>query len=309
MALMYEDAVFLQKLINYMNKYSDGHKAHKKTAVFLGNPGSNITYSTFSNLLDRLRIECNQTIKSKKNQNQKIGIRDFFSSLGFDEFKAIDFSDYEGADIVHNLNNINLPEKYHSIADLIFDTGTLEHCFNIPNALQNIHKILKENGVIVHVHPVNGYVDHGFYQISPTLLHDYYGTNQYKILGFVICPEVHYKYSKYYFKMQQYSEDVYWKNGYDTYHTYNKIPSHYPRAILCFAAQKTSKSTCSQQIIQSWYRQVNSLENISYNTSIEFNYEIKKPIPIFNFSFLRLLKGFSSIEKTLNLNFDLYYPN
>jgi SAM-dependent methyltransferase len=308
MAILYEDAVFLQKLINYLSQYQGCEGYSSKTLVSLGNPGTNITYSNFSKLLNRLGIECPEEIKSNKT-DQKINTRDFFAFLGFDDFKSLDFSNYERADIIHNLNNLNLPEEYHSVADLIFDTGTLEHCFNIPNVFQNIHRILKENGTIVHVSPVNGYADHGLYQISPTLLHDYYGTNQYKILAFVICPEVHYKYSRYYFKMEQYSQDVYWKNGYDNYSTYNKIPSQYPRAILCFAAQKTSKSTFSEEIIQNWYRQVNKLEKISYDTLIEFNYEIKKPIPISNFSFLKRLKGFPLIKKILNENFDLYYPN
>lgn len=307
MALLFEDAVFIQKVTNYLyNQREDAGKS--KTCIFLGNPGCNLTYLTYNKLLEKLGISPHITIK-EKTSDERIDIKDFFRSLGFQNLKSLDYSDYESADIIHNLNNLDLPKEHHSVANLIYDTGTLEHCFNIPNCFQNIHNLLKENGVIIHSNPVNGYVDHGLYQISPTLLHDYYLSNGYKIIGFAICPEVHYEYSKYYFKMEQYEEEIYWKNGYNNRSIYNTIPSKYPRAIVCFAAQKTNLSTCHTNIIQSWYRRVNNLEQWTYHTPVEFSYELKKAIPVPNFSFLKRLRNISFIKKFINENFDLYFPN
>ena len=36
------------------------------------------------------------------------------------------------------------------------------------------------------MNPCNGYIDHGFFQISPTLYFDYYLQNNFKILNSVI---------------------------------------------------------------------------------------------------------------------------
>ena len=58
----------------------------------------------------------------------------------------------------------------------------MEHVFNISEGLQNLNKMLKFNGYIMHLLPCNNYVDHGFYSINPTLLKDFYIQNNYKIL-------------------------------------------------------------------------------------------------------------------------------
>ncbi len=54
--------------------------------------------------------------------------------------------------------------------------------FNISEGLQNLNKMLKFNGYIMHLLPCNNYIDHGFYSISPTLLRDFYIQNNYKII-------------------------------------------------------------------------------------------------------------------------------
>jgi len=44
----------------------------------------------------------------------------------------MDYSDYEGAEIILDPNNIVLQE-YHEKFDVVFDGGTCEHVFNVPN--------------------------------------------------------------------------------------------------------------------------------------------------------------------------------
>ena len=60
--------------------------------------------------------------------------------------------------------------------------GTLEHVFHVPNALANLNAMLKPSGAILHVLPCNNWVDHGFYQFSPTLMFDYYAALQFEVL-------------------------------------------------------------------------------------------------------------------------------
>jgi len=107
-----------------------------------------------------------------------------FKSLGFSEVKSMDFSEFESADYIFDLNNGEIPEDLIEKFDVIIDGGTIEHVFHIPNALTNIHKMLREGGRIIHFSPSSNQIDHGFYMFSPTLFHDFYKTNNYDINNF-----------------------------------------------------------------------------------------------------------------------------
>ena len=114
----------------------------------------------------------------KEKLNQKL----FFETLGFKKIDTLDVSNYEGAEILFDLNEQNTPKELQNKYDFIYDGGTLEHLFNIGNALNHLTKMIKRMGVIFHNNPCNGYIDHGFFQISPTLYFDYYLTNNFKII-------------------------------------------------------------------------------------------------------------------------------
>lgn len=101
--------------------------------------------------------------------------------LGFTEVHAIDASDYEDADIIFNLNN-DCDDRWHNKFDLILDGGTLEHVFDIASAMKKLYRMLKPGGIIIHGSPLAGYVDHGFYSISPTFYLDFYDANDYEII-------------------------------------------------------------------------------------------------------------------------------
>ncbi len=105
----------------------------------------------------------------------------FFRSLGFNTVHSIDASGFENCTYVHDMNQ-PVPVSLHGRYDMIFDGGTIEHIFHIPNVLANIHSMLKEGGKIVHTAPVHNWVDHGFYSFSPGLFHDYYAANRYQII-------------------------------------------------------------------------------------------------------------------------------
>lgn len=104
-----------------------------------------------------------------------------FKILGFEEIHSIDVSPYENATYVHDLN-LPIPLELHNQYDVIFDGGTMEHVFSIPQVLTNLHHLLKQGGIIIHASPSHNYVDHGFYMFSPTFFYEYYAQNSYKII-------------------------------------------------------------------------------------------------------------------------------
>ncbi len=107
--------------------------------------------------------------------------RTFFSLLGFSEIRSCDYSDWESVDYLFDLNG-ELPTDLAGRFDVVFEAGTIQHVFHLPNVLRNMHHLLKPNGRIVHgMCPSNNHVDHGFYMFSPTFFWDYYTANQYLI--------------------------------------------------------------------------------------------------------------------------------
>ena len=107
-----------------------------------------------------------------------------FQLMGFQGVITMDNSAYEGADIIHDLN-LPLPEELAAKLgrfDLVVDAGCLEHIFNTPQVLKNLHGLAADRGVVVHISPSSNHGDHGFYMFSPTFFQDCYSANRWNIL-------------------------------------------------------------------------------------------------------------------------------
>jgi len=107
--------------------------------------------------------------------------KSFFRLLGFSKCEALDYSDFEGADHIFDLNAEEVPPHLRNRYDFIVDGGTIEHVFHLPNTLRNIFSMLKVGGRILHISPSSNHIDHGFYMFSPTFFADYYATNKFEI--------------------------------------------------------------------------------------------------------------------------------
>ena len=82
---------------------------------------------------------------------------------------SIDYSSYEGADIVHDLN-LPVPHSLLGRFDAVIDGGSLEHIFNFPIAISNMMRMAKVGGKVFITTPANNYCGHGFYQFSPEVM-------------------------------------------------------------------------------------------------------------------------------------------
>lgn len=100
-----------------------------------------------------------------------------FKAYGIEDIVSLDYSDYEGADILFDLND-ELPVELCGKYELVLNGGTLEHIYDIARAMDNMNKLVKEGGSIIHISPCAGWVNHGFYSISPTFFQDYYALNE-----------------------------------------------------------------------------------------------------------------------------------
>lgn len=92
----------------------------------------------------------------------------FFRRLGAERVDALDYSAYQGAAIVRDLNKPPVAEASEGY-DLVFDGGTLEHVFHFPNAIANCMSLVKMGGHFMASLPANQWFGHGFYQFGPEL--------------------------------------------------------------------------------------------------------------------------------------------
>jgi SAM-dependent methyltransferase len=93
----------------------------------------------------------------------------FFQFLGAKEALSVDYSDFEGASLLHDLN-APFPESLRGGFDAVVDGGTLEHIFDFPAALRNCLELLSVGGHFITTDvPANSLMGHGFYQFSPEL--------------------------------------------------------------------------------------------------------------------------------------------
>ena len=93
---------------------------------------------------------------------------EMFRFLGAQEVVSVDRSDFEGANLLHDLNE-PFPESHRRRYSLVFDGGTLEHIFNYPAALRHCLELVRPGGHFLTIPPAQNAMGHGFYQISPEL--------------------------------------------------------------------------------------------------------------------------------------------
>ena len=94
-----------------------------------------------------------------------------FEILGASKTDSMDFSDYEHATVIHDLNQ-PIPDGYKKKYSVIIDGGTIEHVFNFPVAIKNCMEMLEVGGHYIGITPANNLMGHGLYQFSPELLYN-----------------------------------------------------------------------------------------------------------------------------------------
>lgn len=108
----------------------------------------------------------NETIRHITGNNRHS--EDFFRFLGAETVDSFDYSDYEGANCLQDMNE-PIHSRYRQQYSVVLDSGTLEHVFNFPIAIKNCMEMVMEGGYYIGITPANNFMGHGFYQFSPEL--------------------------------------------------------------------------------------------------------------------------------------------
>lgn len=115
---------------------------------------------------------------------------EFLRYLGAEKIDSLDYSAYEGANILQDMN-LPLPQQLKGKYSLVLESGSMEHIFNFPQSIANCMEMVEEGGHLLIITPVNNIMGHGFYQFSPEVF--------YRILnesnGFIIEQMLIFEYS------------------------------------------------------------------------------------------------------------------
>jgi hypothetical protein len=119
--------------------------------------------------------------KAHKTKYACADTKDVFSAAGVRETYIVDAYPTGRGEAHADLNNAqDLFAKDGSGFDLVIDAGTMEHCANIGQVLMNAAYSCAYGGRVFHSPPLSMH-NHGFYNVNPTLLFDFYQQN-----GFVV---------------------------------------------------------------------------------------------------------------------------
>jgi len=105
------------------------------------------------------------------------GIPAFYCLFGLQRYRCLDLLDAR-ADWLADFNS---PVKLGEQFDVVTNFGTAEHVFSVGSLFRSIHDALKPGGVALHVLPTFGDINHGFYNIHPTVYFDLAAANDYVI--------------------------------------------------------------------------------------------------------------------------------
>lgn len=117
-------------------------------------------------------------VSTRMRINESMDDSTFFSFFNDVNYQTLDVTDYEGASIVHNLND-PIPPELEGKFDFIIDGGTFDHLFNLKNCFANVVKLLKPGGRIFQWNAATNYSNAGYLSFSADYFYDYYILNKF----------------------------------------------------------------------------------------------------------------------------------
>ncbi|CAG0938749.1 hypothetical protein BROC_00377 [Candidatus Brocadiaceae bacterium] len=213
----------------------------------------------------------------------------FFAMLGISDYWDIDKSDYEKPTIIHDLN-LPVPSGLDAKFNLIVDSGTMEHVFDIRQVLENIIRLCRKSGWIVHFTPASNFLDHGFYSFSPIFFYDLYSANGFDNFSCYI--------------LQHDAEPLKYFNACPCFeYTYgmdfNELIDPHRKTVVFFAARKTANVRAITIPTQGFYATQQNYSTSSSQTFASFcvpSQMLAKPVCSLLRPFLIILRH---IRKTL----------
>jgi len=131
-----------------------------------------------------IKYSTSHTIPKINPQAKKyIHAETFFEFIGIpsQQYYDIDKFDFDHPKIIHDLEK-PIDRRFHKFFNFIIDSGTMEHIFDIRSVMDNIVHTTNLGGYVLQLIPAQNFLNHGFYQFSPTFFYDFYTANGFEIV-------------------------------------------------------------------------------------------------------------------------------
>jgi SAM-dependent methyltransferase len=89
--------------------------------------------------------------------------------------------DFDGTAAARRLD-LNYPVDLGERFDVVFNSGTAEHVFDVCRFFRTVHEATRPGGVMLHATPFRGWLEHGFYNFNPGFFWDLAGANRYAVM-------------------------------------------------------------------------------------------------------------------------------
>lgn len=159
-----------------------------------------------NNFTQVIKATSNGLSNINKQSTEFVHAKTFFNLIGIKDkdYYDVDKFDFDKPKIIHDLQ-VPFNKKYNNFFNLVIDSGTLEHIFDIKPVMSNIVNITKLGGYILQFIPTNNFLNHGFYQINPTFFYDFYTANGFKVVESYIVEFRRSSYRFHYYQQKNFS--------------------------------------------------------------------------------------------------------
>lgn len=83
--------------------------------------------------------------------------------------------------------DLNRPVDLGRTFDVVLNFGTAEHIFDIAQFFRTMHAVARPGALMIHACPFWGWLDHGFWNIQPTVYVDLAQANSYRVRGMFLA--------------------------------------------------------------------------------------------------------------------------
>ncbi len=131
--------------------------------------------------LRSIAARCNFPLATPAPDGNLLSDHALFRSLGFAEVQSLDANAYEGAGIIHDLNNSTPPAGTEDRFDVVLDRGVSDIVFDFPASLSCVARMVRIGGRIIHFLPSSNHVETGYVMPSPRAFLAFYEANGFSV--------------------------------------------------------------------------------------------------------------------------------
>lgn len=144
-----------------------------------------------------------------RHENETITDKSFINYFGQNKLNIVDVSDYEGANIIADLND-PVSEELQNKFDFIYTGGCHDNVFSPAELLKNCSRMLKPGGRAIHFESFGGLIG-AYTYLTPEWFYSFYAINNYSDCKVYVCHQEKKSKSRFEYETDIYAYSPYYK--------------------------------------------------------------------------------------------------